>query len=57
MAIVVGCKCDCPIVGYREIDTPAGKIFMPETTGLPVKAHKENCHHRKHALTAVAAVS
>lgn len=50
MAIVVGCKCDCPIVGYQAIDTPLGVTLMRNVAGhmIPVRHHKKECYHRKH---------
>lgn len=59
MAIIVGCKCYCPIVGYQVTDSPLGSTFVTNAAGniLPVKFHKENCYHRKHVHLQPVAVS
>lgn len=58
MAIIVGCKCDCPIVGYQATDTPLGSVLVSNTAGhmIPIKAHKENCYHRMHVRLQPVAV-
>lgn len=50
MALYVGCKCDCPIIGYRAIETPTGVKLFKNAAGMtiPVRRHKKECYHLKH---------
>ena len=48
MAVVVGCKCDCPIVGFVRKLTRRGWVVVRNQLGWPIaiKAHNEQCPHR-----------